>query len=895
MGLTAGRKLDLRTYRDGIIDAAGGRRPIRIGFDVGCLVAKVAHEVGSAMLDERHLTNYGRFLLQEEEEAGALVTQVASLQAMLTSSEGHKREYVDRCAGYIVERIQVLGNASGGQILVVFDGATPPIRGSVSKQRSDKDEAPVEKQSSEPLATEEEAIVNIKKRVPAACHTGAGCNHGDIVCEVLQALRRAEIPFLVAPYEAEGQLAYMAERGMIDLVVTENSNLIAQGCQSILFHAVEELGKGNASGTLVQREDLSATALHPESLWLLDFSDVMLAVMFVALGCDYCSSLRQISSVAARDIVGGSFLGEQGQSKEECDRPALEKVFEKLYRQTSEKDLTDEFKAGYEASFLAALLMYRHPMIYDPFLKRYVLFRDPPHCSDPELMDYEPYAELCSNVERREQILGTCHGSITSTHIAEGWISPRTKCPYKDMIIPARVLDEISSRASDMEVEHEVRAEIQDVPSTPSGNNSQVATVCPDTQDASHFETQMETNVEHESSSQEVHQDMHEVTPRDRESASARLASNVMDVRNKHDGATCPICCQHLGPVVPKNFDFLSKLQQTTSEGKRIFATLNNHFQKNHKNEPIWCAIRTVEGRANSVATVDGLLRWSLRAAAKKYILSPDMIANPIFWSDLGALFMSRLRYTRSFITKTGTSKSYFERRKIPRGMTKVLIREEADHRVAEIESALADAFHPINRSALKDMASKFTAPRFWNSVQLFFTDHYKSSPLFQHNPSYTALFAEKAASLAATETQDASQIETHKETQGESQIMETHVEHESPSREVAWDQLEVAICDREFASIPIPLNAMPLHDAGQQDIFESMDATLETTKIVSPPQRHAPSQSPQNETYSFSSSSSSEEESDGHFEGNTRYMEIRNMTIQRNNERLRKLGLRRR
>ena len=499
---TAGRKLDLSTYKDGIIDSTGDkkrqrtseRRPIRIGFDVGCLVARAAHGLGSMLLDERHLTNYGRSLLQEEEETGAPVSEDASRQALMTSAE-NKREYVDRCTGYVMQRIQVLRDASGGQILVVFDGATPPIKEQECMERSNKRKAAA-KQRDEPLVAEEEALVNAKRRVRAARRAGAGSNHGDIVCEVLQALRRAEIPFLVAPYEADGQLAYMAERGMIDLVVTEDSDLIAQGCQSILYKTVEELAKGHASGTLVQREDLGAIPLQPKGLSLLDFSDVMLAVMFVALGCDYCSSLRQIGSVAARDIVRDSFLGVKGQSKEERDRPALEKVFEKLYRQTSEKDLTDEFKAEYEASFLAALLMYRHPMIYDPFLKRCVLFRDPPHCSDPELMDYEPYAELCSNVERREQILGTCYGPITSTHIAEGWISPRTKRPYKNMVIPAKILDEVSSRASDTEVEDEASAETQDIPSAPSVNVSQVATEGPDTQDASHFETQMETQMD---------------------------------------------------------------------------------------------------------------------------------------------------------------------------------------------------------------------------------------------------------------------------------------------------------------------------------------------------------------------------------------------------------------
>jgi hypothetical protein len=309
----------------------------------------------------------------------------------------------------------------------------------------------------------------------------------------MQALRREQIPFLVAPYEADGQLAYFqSEKGMIDLVVTEDSDLIAHGCHSILYKTFEELGNGAASGILVQRGDLSAKGLVPKCLSLVDFSDVMLAVMFVALGCDYCSSLRQIGSVAARDIVRDAFHGEKGQSDEERKRPALEKLFEKLYKKTSEKNLTDEFKREYEASFLDALLMYRHPMIYEPFLGKCVLLRNPPHGSDPELMDYKPYADLCRDVRRREQILGTCHGPITSTRIAEGWVNPRTKRPYENMVIPSTASDPILSlSASDSDAEDEANVQTQDMPSRPARRGTESAVEGPETQDNNHVETQL--------------------------------------------------------------------------------------------------------------------------------------------------------------------------------------------------------------------------------------------------------------------------------------------------------------------------------------------------------------------------------------------------------------------
>jgi hypothetical protein len=42
---------------------------------------------------------------------------------------------------------------------------------------------------------------------------------------------------------------------------------------------------------------------------LRDFSDGMLATMFVAAGCDYCELLMGIGIVTARNVMKGAFHG----------------------------------------------------------------------------------------------------------------------------------------------------------------------------------------------------------------------------------------------------------------------------------------------------------------------------------------------------------------------------------------------------------------------------------------------------------------------------------------------------------------------------------------------------------------------------------------------------------
>ncbi len=57
---------------------------------------------------------------------------------------------------------------------------------------------------------------------------------------IIQALRKADVEYLVAPYEADAQLAYMIRNGLVDAVITEDADLIPFGCHTVRIckHAV---------------------------------------------------------------------------------------------------------------------------------------------------------------------------------------------------------------------------------------------------------------------------------------------------------------------------------------------------------------------------------------------------------------------------------------------------------------------------------------------------------------------------------------------------------------------------------------------------------------------------------------------------------------------------------
>ena len=48
-----------------------------------------------------------------------------------------------------------------------------------------------------------------------------------------QACRRVGVECIVAPYEADAQLAYLSREGIVDLVITEDSDLLVFGSKRV--------------------------------------------------------------------------------------------------------------------------------------------------------------------------------------------------------------------------------------------------------------------------------------------------------------------------------------------------------------------------------------------------------------------------------------------------------------------------------------------------------------------------------------------------------------------------------------------------------------------------------------------------------------------------------------
>jgi 5'-3' exonuclease len=448
---SAGRPIDLRDYAEQGIVRAGNkrrRRPLRIGIDVSSWVYKAAHGFGDMLGDERHLTNYGRATLHHEQQVQQQQEQLDEPSAPLTTTVSNEtiHEYVQVCVKFVLGRLETLRDTSHADLLVVLDGATPPLKAQeVQRRRHLRHHHETQRDKPVDPHEEEQDDANAQ-RTKAFKRAGAGRHFPKILTALMQGLRQAHISFLVAPYEADSQLAYLSHHAYLDLIVTEDSDLVAHGAKDMLYKSVAEIGKGVPKGILLEFVAIGSSSSSSSSskkgqggLHLMDFSPVMMTVLFVAVGCDYNDKLKGIGLVTASRIVRTAFL--------ERDPPntpthtnrgggaALAHVLEQLYQQsyTNTTDFTKDFRRAYEDRFLAALFMYRHPIVYDPMERRNVLSTRSDDgdeneqnengtvvvVGDAELVEYEPYARLCKDPERMHRIVGDIP-EASATAAAEG-------------------------------------------------------------------------------------------------------------------------------------------------------------------------------------------------------------------------------------------------------------------------------------------------------------------------------------------------------------------------------------------------------------------------------------------------------------------------------------------
>ncbi|CAH3176385.1 unnamed protein product [Porites lobata] len=165
--------------------------------------------------------------------------------------------------------------------LVVFDGLPLPGK---DRERDNRAMQRKQQQQKADQLRRSGKVTEARNALAAA----AEINH-DLVCGFIQTCRQKSIDYVVAPYEADAEIALLYEHGYVDIAISEDSDLLAYGCQKVLFKLrldgvceVIELGKVLQHLSLTQEEFLD---------------------MCIVAGCDYLENVRGIGIHTAHKLV----------------------------------------------------------------------------------------------------------------------------------------------------------------------------------------------------------------------------------------------------------------------------------------------------------------------------------------------------------------------------------------------------------------------------------------------------------------------------------------------------------------------------------------------------------------------------------------------------------------
>jgi len=286
----------------------------------------------------------------------------------------------DKYINYCMHRVHLLVH-NGVTPVLVFDGANLPAKQMVEASRkASRDEY---------KARAMQFLREGKRSAANDCFSKAVDISPQVAHRLIERLRAHGVECIVAPYEADAQLAYLSRSGYVDAVISEDSDLLPYGCSTVLFK-MDKFGNGKE----VRLENLGS-CVRPVSF--TNFTLCMLRQTCILSGCDYLESVGGIGVRKAHGFI---------------------KRFKDAQRAIKHMRMTGmAVPVGYEEAFTQAELTFLHQRVWCPREGRLV------HLTPLDGLDHG-MASL--------EFLGPSIPDALARQIAEAKVDPTTLAPYKE-------------------------------------------------------------------------------------------------------------------------------------------------------------------------------------------------------------------------------------------------------------------------------------------------------------------------------------------------------------------------------------------------------------------------------------------------------------------------------
>ncbi|NWR71435.1 EXO1 Exonuclease, partial [Centropus unirufus] len=239
--------------------------------------------------------------------------------------------------------------------ILVFDGCTLPSKKEVEKARREKRQAN--------LLKGKQLLQEGRLSEARECF-GRSVNITHVMAhEVIKAARARGVDCIVAPYEADAQLAYLNKTGMVQAIITEDSDLLAFGCKKV-FLKIDKFGNG--------LEVDQARLGNCKQLGNV-FTEEKFRYMCILSGCDYLPSIHGIGLAKACKLV------------KLANNPDIVKVIKKMGQYLKMNITVSE---EYIQGFIRANNTFLYQLVFDPVNRKLIPLNAYEDDIDPETLIY---------------------------------------------------------------------------------------------------------------------------------------------------------------------------------------------------------------------------------------------------------------------------------------------------------------------------------------------------------------------------------------------------------------------------------------------------------------------------------------------------------------------------
>ncbi|KAL6122947.1 hypothetical protein ACLB2K_075471 [Fragaria x ananassa] len=307
---------------------------VKRGIPLDSLVNEGITNVG---VDTTHWLVIAKYRLQAHQRRGhSLVSEG------ITNDELHATYFIDDCR----KNVAVL-KQNGLTPILVFDGNATPLKSKIEEIREAiKDENNKKNKNTNEKQHQANSAIIHRDSVPTS-YNWPDKRYIPDRHNVVKWLRKNKIEFFVAPYEADAQLTHLASKKIIDAVITIDSDLIAFGCEKILYKV--DFDKKTCNYYSFQR-------LREVNDDYKNFSKEKFLEMSIMIGCDYLPKLTSIGIEKAHEMI----------TKHQSYKKVINRAENLVLATGVEKTQNTTSRPVIQKYFEMAILAFTYQQVYDP-------------------------------------------------------------------------------------------------------------------------------------------------------------------------------------------------------------------------------------------------------------------------------------------------------------------------------------------------------------------------------------------------------------------------------------------------------------------------------------------------------------------------------------------------